>query len=98
MEITKLKRRSNHLKKYRKARGLNQKEVAKILGLQNASMISRWEKGVCLPGPLAMFKLAILYRTMADALFIELRRALLDEMREREEKVLGSRVKDNEGI
>lgn len=86
----------NSLKKFRKIRGLKQKDVAKILGLKSTSMISRWEKGVCLPRPLTMFKLAILYRTMVDALFIDLRRALIYELSKREEKVLGSRKKDNE--
>ncbi len=95
MEMTKLKRKPNHLKKYRKARGLDQKEVAKILGLKSTSVISRWEKGTCMPGPLAMFKLAILYRTMVDALFIELRRELLDEMRTRENTVLGNKEKED---
>lgn len=93
MEITKLKRRVNRLRKHRKERGLNQREVARILGMKSASMISRWEKGTCLPDPVTMFKLAILYRTMVDALFFEIRRSLLDEMREREDKVL--RRKDN---
>lgn len=86
----------NCLRRYRRARGLKQKEVARILGLKSTSMISRWEKGVCLPRPLTMFKLAILYRTMVDALFIDLRRTLINELRKREDKVLGNRMKDNE--
>jgi transcriptional regulator with XRE-family HTH domain len=86
----------NCLRRCRRARGLKQKEVAKILGLKSTSMISRWEKGVCLPRPLTMFRLAILYRTMVDALFYDLRRALINELRKREEKVLGNGTKDNE--
>ena len=86
----------NSLKKYRKRSGLKQKEVAKILGLKSTSMISRWEKGVCLPKPLSMFKMAVLYRTMTDALYFDLRRTLINELRKREEKVLGNRTKDNE--
>lgn len=95
MGVTKLKRSPNQLKKYRKARGLNQREVAKILGLKSTSIISRWEKGSCMPGPLTMFKLAILYRTMVDGLFIELRRSLLKEMRKNEERILNNKEKDD---
>ena len=91
MEKTNIKRKPNHLRKYRRARGLDQQEVAKILGLKNTSAISRWEKGICLPGPIFMFKLAILYRTMVDALFIEIRRELLEEMRTREDLILGKK-------
>jgi len=78
----------NCLRRYRRARGLKQKEVARILGIKSASMISRWEKGVCLPCTLNLFKLAVLYRTMADALFIDLLRALKGELHKREERVL----------
>jgi len=85
----------NSLRKYRKAAGLKQTEVAKLLGLKSTSAICRWEKGVCLPKPLSMFKLAILYRTMVDTLFHDLRRSLIDKLRRREEKVLGDKKKNN---
>ncbi len=89
MEITKLKRRPNQLKKYRKERGLNQSEVAKIVGVKDASVVSRWEKGSCLPNTIVMFKLAILYRTMIDNLFYGVRMVLIDEIGKKEDKVLG---------
>lgn len=73
----------NYLKKYRRARGLKQKEVAELLGLKSASMISRWEKGVCLPQLLNIFKLVLLYRTMVDALFMDLRTSLKEEIRKK---------------
>ena len=91
-----MKKIPNSLRKYRKAAGLKQKEVAELLGLKSTGMICRWEKGVCLPKPLNIFKLAVLYRTMVDALFIDLRRMMVKELRKREEKVLGNRTKDNE--
>ena len=78
----------NCLRRYRKARGLKQKEVATILGLASASMISRWERGRCLPNTMNLFRLASLYRTMTDALFIDLLKALREDLRIREEKVL----------
>ena len=78
----------NSLRVHRKARGLKQKDVASILGLKTASMISRWENGFCLPKPENMFKLAVLYRTMADSLFIDLRRALQKQIQTAEEELL----------
>ena len=79
---------SNCLRRYRKARGLRQKDVAEILGLKSASMISRWESGLCLPSTMNLFRLAALYRTMADALFIDVLRALRSDLCKREERVL----------
>jgi len=81
----------NCLRKYRKARGLNQKDVAKILNLKSSGIISRWEKGICLPSSLNIFKLAALYRTMADALFIDLIRILRGKILKREEEVLNKK-------
>jgi len=78
-----MKRIPNSLRKYRKAAGLKQKEVAKLLGLKNTSMLSRWERGVCLPKLPNIFKLALLYRTMVDALFMELRTSLKEEIRKK---------------
>ena len=78
----------NSLRKYRKARGLAQRDVAQILGLKNTSLISRWESGFCLPKLVNVFRLAILYHTMPDALFISLRRSLQEEIARAEQKVL----------
>ena len=91
MKNIKSKNIPNCLKKYRKTRRLKQKDVARILGVKSASMISRWEKGVCLPNTINLFKLAVLYRTMSDALFIDLMRELRSEIQKREEKVLKHR-------
>jgi transcriptional regulator with XRE-family HTH domain len=62
---------ANQLRKYRRARGLTQREVARILGFTNVSSLSRWEHGVCLPSVMNMFRLAALYRTLVDALYID---------------------------
>ena len=77
----------NCLRKYRKARGLKQKEVAEILGLKSASLISRWEKGVSLPSPINLFRLAALYRILVDALFIDLLRFLKQELIKKEKNL-----------
>jgi transcriptional regulator with XRE-family HTH domain len=77
----------NCLRKYRRARGLKQKEVAQILGLKNSSMISRWERGVCLPSALNVFRLASLYATPVEALFADLLEVLRRRLGRREEKI-----------
>jgi transcriptional regulator with XRE-family HTH domain len=38
-------------------------EKAAILGFADASSLSRWEQGVCLPSVMNLFRLARLYRT-----------------------------------
>jgi transcriptional regulator with XRE-family HTH domain len=88
MKSIKRKLIPNCLRKYRKARGLSQRDVAEILGLGSTSVISRWEKGVCLPSSLNILKLAVIYRTMADALFIDLLRSLRRELLKKEKEVL----------
>jgi transcriptional regulator with XRE-family HTH domain len=75
----------NNLRKYRKAIGMKQKDVAEILNLKSAGMISRWEKGVCLPSALNIFKLAGLYCVLVDALFFPLIRLIKRKIMERQE-------------
>ena len=77
----------NCLTKYRKARGLTQQDVAAILGLKCASLISRWESGSCLPSTTNLLRLAAIYRTMVDALYIDLLRSLKADLLERERSV-----------
>jgi transcriptional regulator with XRE-family HTH domain len=81
----------NLLRRYRKARGLNQKQAAAILGVGSTCTVSRWEKGACLPSLLNALKLAAVYRTMADALFPNLATILRQELLKREEGFLKER-------
>jgi len=81
----------NSLRKYRKSRGLTQGEVSRILGLKSGGIVSRWEIGHYLPKTVNVLKMAVLYRTMADALFIDLRKELQKDILEAEEKVLKNR-------
>ena len=75
----------NRLKRYRRSRGLSQKDVARILGLKNSSMISRWEKGLALPSTLNAFKLALIYRSWTDTLYTDLLVSLKGEIQKRED-------------
>jgi transcriptional regulator with XRE-family HTH domain len=55
-----MERIHNRLKRFRKEKGLAQKDVARILGVKSSSMISRWERGASLPETLNVLKLAAL--------------------------------------
>jgi len=76
----------NQLRKYRRARGLSQRAAARILGFVDTSCLSRWEHGVCLPNAVNMFRLAALYRTLVDGLYIDVLRNVREEIRRREEQ------------
>ena len=78
----------NRLKRYRRSRGLSQKEVAQILGLKDASMISRWENGQGMPSMLNALKLALLYRIWTDTLYVDLLDALKGEIQNREDALV----------
>lgn len=95
MKNIKSKKVPNCLRKYRRVRGFSQREVAVLLGFKSTSMISRWEKGHCMPSYLNVLRLAIVYRTMTDALFIDLMRLLRDDIRKKEERVLRTKEKKN---
>lgn len=78
----------NLLRKYRKANGYKQIDVAKMLGIKSSSKISRWEKGESIPNLVNAFKISILFRVMVDSLFIDLLRHLRKDMKERESEYL----------
>jgi transcriptional regulator with XRE-family HTH domain len=89
MKKVEYKKIPNNLRRYRKAIGLKQREVARILSLKNSGMISRWEKGVCLPSLLNAFKLAGLYCVLVDALFFPLIRLIKRKIMERQREIRG---------
>ena len=62
----------NSLRKYRKAAGLRQHEVARALGLSSIERISKWENGHSIPKGKSLFHLAILYGVPPDQFFSEM--------------------------
>ena len=70
----------NQLRRYRKLRGLTQREVSTILGFKSASKICRWENGVATPSLVSCIKLAVLYSTWVDGLYIDLVREIRTEV------------------
>jgi transcriptional regulator with XRE-family HTH domain len=79
------KRIPNSLKLYRRRRGLKQTDVARILGIRNASMISRWEKGLAIPKYENIRTLALIYRTSSDALYADYGMTLKENVQQKEE-------------
>lgn len=53
-------------------RGYSRKKVARMLGLADPSMLSRWERGASAPGIVQVIRLARLYDTLPHELFDEL--------------------------
>lgn len=85
------KKTYNNLRRFRRARGYTQKEVAAMLGLKTSSIISRWEKGTRLPDTVNALKLAALYRSAVDVIYQDLRLKLADEIVGRERAVIKDR-------
>ena len=96
MKTTHPKPIPNCLRKYRKASGLKQREAARILGLADSSLVSRWEQGTRLPSAVNLFKLAAVYRTLVDALYIEGLQDIRAEVRGRERRILKHEQHDSQ--
>lgn len=88
MRKTRRKHVPNCLRKYRMMRGLTQREVALIFGMKCPGKISRWEKGSIMPSTVSVIKLAILYRTMSEALFIDQYRQFKVKLHKNEGRIL----------
>ena len=80
MKEKSLKKIPNCLPKYRRQKGLTQKEVAKILGLKTSSIISKWERGFSFPSVPSLLKLSALYGRQAEALFLDLYQKIKEEV------------------
>lgn len=70
----------NYLKRYRLLFGYSQGEIARKLGLNSTTLISRWELGEAYPDLKNAMKLSCIYKTLVDQLFPELRNRVIKEM------------------
>ena len=68
------------MRKHRKIFGYTQEYLRKELKLPSASIVSRWENGLDRPNIENLFKLAIIYRTSVDALYIDLKEKIREEL------------------
>lgn len=67
--------------------GFSQKQVAKLLGHRDASMVSHYEHGRCLPPIVVALGLEIIYRVPVAFLFPGMYDALKDKIRKHEESI-----------
>jgi len=84
------KHKQNNLVLYRRRMGFTQKQVAKLLGHADASMISHYEHGRSLPPLLVALSLEIIYRTPVAFLFPGMHDELKLRIREQEEQFGGA--------
>ena len=84
----------NELRRFRKRMGYQQKDVAFLLGLKSAGRISEWEQGTSNPSIENLIKLAVIYRTLCDQLYQDVRKKFVPELVKRE-KALKERLTSN---
>ncbi len=63
--------------------GYEQLDVAFLLGIKSHASISEWEQGITKPSLENLLQLSIIYRTLPDDLYPDLRRKFLKDIRER---------------
>jgi transcriptional regulator with XRE-family HTH domain len=80
MGIIEVNRIPNNLRRARKISGFTQTQVARKLGIQGTSRISRWEKGLSVPSVHNLLKLSILYRVMPHELYHDYIASLSSEL------------------
>ena len=80
----------NRLMLYRKRMKLTQKQVAMILGLKNAALLSHYEGGTSQPPLRRALALEIVYRVPVAFLFPELYEEIRTDIRKKESQVLAS--------
>ncbi len=78
--MTVYKKIPNRLRKHRRIIGYTQKQVAQRLKLKGVGRISQWENGARFPGIRNLIKLSILYRTLVDELYYDLREVIRKDL------------------
>ena len=82
----------NSLRSRRKQMGYTLKQVAFLLELPDTSMPSRWERGLNRPMLEDALKLAVIYGTSCDSLFIDYRNDLREVINARHREMLARQV------
>lgn len=75
----------NRLRKYRLLMGYDQREVAFLLGLKGRGRITEWEQGTSKPSLDNLIQLSIIYRTLTDELYFDVRQEFVKDMAKREQ-------------
>ena len=68
--------RRNHLYRLRRSRGLQQKQLAILLGYRSPSMVSQLERGECLPRLEQAMLLELALGARVQEIYVDLRQAL----------------------
>ena len=89
MQIRKTKR--NNLVLYRRRMGYSQKQVARLLGRSDTSMLSHYERSRALPPLAVALTLEIIYRVPVAFLFPNLYDEIKLHIRQQEERIPGLR-------
>jgi len=84
-----LKQKQNNLVLYRKRMGFTQKQVARLLGQRDTSMVSHYEQGRALPPLGVALRLEIVYRVPVAFLFPNMYDELKRQIRQQEESLAG---------
>ena len=82
--MTRNKKIPNRLRKYRRIMGYSQKQVATLLHLKGTSRISEWESGVRFPSTRNLIKLSLLYHTLVESLYFDIREAFRQDLEGRD--------------
>jgi transcriptional regulator with XRE-family HTH domain len=85
-----LKHKPNDLVLYRRRMGFSQKQVARLLGHRNTSMVSHYEHGRALPPIVVALGLEIIYRVPVAFLFPGMYDELRRKIRHDEESLAGA--------
>ena len=84
-----LKQKQNNLVLYRRRMGFTQKQVARLLGQRDTSMVSHYEHGRALPRLAVALSLEIVYRVPVAFLFPDMYDELKRQIRQQEETLAG---------
>ena len=85
-----LKQKQNTLALYRRRMGFAQKQVARLLGHRDTSMVSHYEHGRALPPLAVALSLELVYRVPVAFLFPAMYDELKREIRQQEESLSGA--------
>jgi transcriptional regulator with XRE-family HTH domain len=75
-----LKKEANYLKRYRLMFGYSQRQIAKKLGIASTTIIGRWEQGLAYPDLQNLIKLSVIYKTLIDQLYPDLRSSIIKDL------------------
>jgi transcriptional regulator with XRE-family HTH domain len=90
MIMDSFKHKQNNLVLYRRRMGFSQKQIARLLGHRDASMVSHYEHGRALPPLAVALSLEIVYRVPVAFLFPAMYDELKHRIRAKEESFAGA--------